>query len=87
MWLPPLRPVLPEGTPVGINLGAFKPQREMERAFWPGPPGNWEPWGSEGRWDDEEPVRHPGRWRLRGAAIGLAGVVVVVAGAAVPFLA
>ena len=48
MWLPPLRPVLPEGAPVGISLGAFKPQRDIERQFWPGPPvevvGYWEPW-------------------------------------------
>lgn len=38
MWLPPLRPVLPENAPRGIHLGAFKPQREVERDFWPGPP-------------------------------------------------
>lgn len=38
MWLPPLRPVLPEGAPVGIELGVLKPQREVERRFWPGPP-------------------------------------------------
>ena len=48
MWLPPLRPVLPEGAPVGISQGAFKPQRDIEHQFWPGPPvevvGHWEPW-------------------------------------------
>ena len=37
MWLPPLRPVLPDGAPVGISLGAFKPQRDIEHEFWPGP--------------------------------------------------
>jgi hypothetical protein len=85
MWLPPLRPELPEDAPVGISMGAFKPQWEMERAFWPGPPGyaeaeRWEPWQPD--------LAHPAprRLRIRSAAVGLARVLVVVGGAAVPLM-
>ncbi|MEX0784208.1 MAG: hypothetical protein WD557_16325 [Dehalococcoidia bacterium] len=71
MWLPPLRPVLPEGAPIGVSLGAFKPQRDIEHAFWPGPPaevlGNWEPWASA----DGDP--RP-RGRLAAAIMALFGV-------------
>ncbi len=70
MWLPPLRPVLPEGAPIGISLGAFKPQRDVEHAFWPGPPGRcrgeWEPWG-------QDELSAGSRGRLAAAIVALLG--------------
>jgi hypothetical protein len=79
MWLPPLRPVLPEDAPVGISMGTFKPQREMDRAFWPGPPsevlGIWEPL-------EHAPSLHSHPWKRHSAVLGVTGALLVVAGLA-----
>jgi hypothetical protein len=67
--------VLPEGAPVGISLGAFKPQRDVEREFWPGPPveaaGQWEAW-----MDDFAMPQAPRR-RALAAIAGLVGGAVL----------